>query len=144
MGSIRVEGAVTGARLVSCPSNNLPTLYCKPQTEPHLTMTEEVLTEPENKGEEKNEKSAFTRVKERFSIKSKNKNKKSLGNSQENGGNKKDTNEKETVNENIEPEVSEERKKEETEKKPKSGGTLERVKMRLSTRKKKNLKVVRL
>merc|ERR1711936_1165548 len=117
MGSIRVEGVVTGARLVSCPSYNLPTLYCKPQTEPHLTMTEEVLTEPENKVEEKNEKnkkSAFTRVKERFSIKSKNKNKKSLGNSQENGG-KKDTNEKETVNENIEPEVSEERKKEETE-----------------------------
>merc|ERR1711936_536062 len=89
------------------------TLYCKPQTEPHLTMTEEVLTEPENKVEEKNEKnkkSTFTRVKERFSIKSKNKNKKSLGNSQENGGNNKDTNEKETVNENIEPEVSEEKK----------------------------------
>jgi len=105
-------------------------------------MTEEVLTEldsiedrPKN---EKNKKSAFTRVKERLSIRSKNKNKKSPENIQGNGENKKDSIEKEAVNgtgKNIQPEVSEE-KKEEAEKKPKSGGTLERVKMRLSTRNK--------
>ena len=105
-------------------------------------MTEEVLTEldstedrPKN---EKNKKSAFTRVKERLSIRSKNKNKKGPENIQENGENKKDPIDKEAVNgtgKNIQPEVSEE-KKEEAEKKPKSGGTLERVKMRLSTRKK--------
>jgi len=101
-------------------------------------MTEEVLTEVDSTEDrpknEKNKKSAFTRVKERLSIRSKNKNKKSP----ENGENKKYPIEKEAVNgtgKNIQPEVSEE-KKEEAEKKPKSGGTLERVKMRLSTRNK--------
>jgi len=105
-------------------------------------MTEEVLTEVDSTQDrpkiEKNKKSAFTRVKERLSIRSKNKNKKSAENIQENGENKKDPIEKGTVNGNgktIQPEVSEE-KQEETEKKTKSEGTLERIKMRLSTRKK--------
>jgi len=110
-------------------------------------MTEEVLNEVENKEEkpknEKDNKSAFMRIKERFSIRSKSKNKKSLDNNQENDESKKgeqveneNVNVTETTTEkNVEPEVQDE-KTEEKEKKTKSGSTLERVKMRLSSRKK--------
>jgi len=109
-------------------------------------MTEQTLTELENK-EEKNNKSAFLKVKERFSIRSKSKNKKSTdipdtaeNNKDSNGKNPEKATEdgKETVNEKIaEPEVIDDGKK---EKKMKSSSTLERVKMRLSTRKKSSKK----
>jgi len=109
-------------------------------------MTEQTLSELENK-EEKNNKSGFLKVKERLSIRSKNKNKKTtvIPDTTENN---KDLNEKnpekatedakETTNEKIaEPEVTDDGKK---EKKMKSTSTLERVKMRLSTRKKNSKK----
>lgn len=106
-------------------------------------MTEQALTELENK-EEKNNKSAFLKVKERFSIRSKSKNKKSTdtpdtaeNNKDSNGKNpEKETEDgKETAKEKIaEPELSDDGKKE------KKMSTLERVKMRLSTRKKSSKK----
>lgn len=106
-------------------------------------MTEQALTELENK-EEKNNKSAFLKVKERFSIRSKSKNKKSTdvpdtaeNNKDSNGKNPEKATEdgKETAKEKIaEPELSDDGKKE------KKISTLERVKMRLSTRKKSSKK----
>jgi len=108
-------------------------------------MTEQTLIELENK-EEKNNKSAFLKVKERFSIRSKSKNKKSTdipettdNNKDSNGKNPEKTAEdgKDTTNEkSFEPEVNDDGKK---EKKMKSS-TLERVKMRLSTRGKNSKK----
>merc|ERR1712110_254077 len=78
-------------------------------------MTEQTLTELENK-EEKNNKSAFLKVKERFSIRSKSKNKKSTdvpdtaeNNKDSNGKNPEKATEdgKETAKEKIaEPELS--------------------------------------
>jgi len=110
-------------------------------------MTEQTVIELENK-DEKNNKSAFLKVKERFSIRSKSKNKNSTDipdtteNNKDSNGKNPETaaeNGKETPNKEkiIEPEVSDDGKK---EKKTKSSNTLERLKLRLSTKKKNSKK----